>query len=65
MMARRRQDLDWKLLGHAIQHTKMFEALLMKRFPAKNNIGFDKVAFNLNLEIRRIFDDSIIEVNVE
>ncbi|PAV59529.1 hypothetical protein WR25_16331 [Diploscapter pachys] len=50
MMARRRQDLDWKLLGHAIQHTKMFEALLMKRFPAKNNIGFDKA-------IWIVFDD--------
>ncbi|CAJ0942568.1 unnamed protein product, partial [Mesorhabditis belari] len=42
MMTRRRQDLDWKLLGHAIQHTKMFESLLVKRFPAKGQYNFDK-----------------------
>ncbi|KHJ99153.1 Vps53-like protein [Oesophagostomum dentatum] len=35
MMTRRRPNLDFRLLGHAIQHTRMFEALLNKRFPPK------------------------------
>ncbi|GMT18985.1 hypothetical protein PFISCL1PPCAC_10282 [Pristionchus fissidentatus] len=47
MLNRRRPDLDWKLLGHAIQHTKMFEALLTKRFPAKGEYNFDKVIWKV------------------
>eukprot|EP00080_Pristionchus_pacificus_P005924 PDM65944.1 vps-53 [Pristionchus pacificus] len=47
MLNRRRPDLDWKLLGHAIQHTKMFEALLMKRFPTKKEYNFDKVIWKV------------------
>ncbi|KAK6011528.1 hypothetical protein OSTOST_23380 [Ostertagia ostertagi] len=43
MMTRRRPDLDFRLLGHAIQHTRMFEALLIKRFPSKPDFNFDKV----------------------
>uniref|UniRef100_A0A0K0DH01 Vacuolar protein sorting-associated protein 53 homolog n=1 Tax=Angiostrongylus cantonensis TaxID=6313 RepID=A0A0K0DH01_ANGCA len=42
MMTRRRPDLDFRLLGHAIQHTRMFEALLIKRFPQKADFNFDK-----------------------
>lgn len=44
MMARRRQDLEWKQLGHAIQHTKMFENVLLKRFPIKPDFSFEKVS---------------------
>ncbi|CAL2036867.1 unnamed protein product [Caenorhabditis brenneri] len=47
IMTRRRQDLDWKLLGHAIQHTKMFEALLTKRFPEKDGISFEKAIWSV------------------
>jgi hypothetical protein len=42
-MARRRAEVDWKLLSHAINHTQMFEQLLVKRFPAKEAYNFDKV----------------------
>ncbi|CAD6184986.1 unnamed protein product [Caenorhabditis auriculariae] len=43
MMTRRRQDLEWKLLGFAIQHTKMFETLLVKRFPNREGaVSFEK-----------------------
>uniref|UniRef100_A0A8R1DJP6 Vacuolar protein sorting-associated protein 53 homolog n=2 Tax=Caenorhabditis japonica TaxID=281687 RepID=A0A8R1DJP6_CAEJA len=47
MMTQRRMDLDWKLLGHAIQHTKMFEALLSKRFPEKDGISFEKAIWSV------------------
>ncbi|KJH40611.1 Vps53-like protein [Dictyocaulus viviparus] len=42
MMSRRRSDLDFRLLGHAIQHSKMFEALLVKRFPQRADFSFEK-----------------------
>ncbi|KHJ93997.1 Vps53-like protein [Oesophagostomum dentatum] len=47
MMTRRRPDLDFRLLGHAIQHTRMFEALLNKRFPPKADFNFDKAIWNV------------------
>ncbi|KAL3095313.1 hypothetical protein niasHS_007412 [Heterodera schachtii] len=43
MTERRKGELDWKLLSHAINHTQMFEQLLAKRFPSKNNYNFDRV----------------------
>lgn len=49
MMSRRRSELDFKSLAHAINHTIMFEGLLTKRFPAKDNFVFDKI-------IWRVFD---------
>ena len=48
-MSRRRNEIDWKLLAHAINHTIMFENLLCKRFPAKEEFSFEKL-------IWRIFD---------
>ncbi|KAK6056452.1 Vps53-like protein [Cooperia oncophora] len=47
MMTRRRPDLDFRLLGHAIQHTRMFEALLIKRFPSKPDFNFDKAIWSV------------------
>ncbi|KAK5982781.1 Vacuolar protein sorting-associated protein 53, partial [Trichostrongylus colubriformis] len=47
MMSRRRPDLDFRLLGHAIQHTRMFEALLVKRFPSKPDFNFDKAIWSV------------------
>ncbi|VDM53282.1 unnamed protein product [Angiostrongylus costaricensis] len=47
MMTRRRPDLDFRLLGHAIQHTRMFEALLIKRFPQKTDFNFDKAIWSV------------------
>ncbi|CAI4232374.1 unnamed protein product [Auanema sp. JU1783] len=47
MMTRRRQDLEWRLLGHAIQHTKMLEALLIKRFPTKGSYNFEKAIWSV------------------
>ncbi|CAB3401364.1 unnamed protein product [Caenorhabditis bovis] len=47
MMTRRRQDLDWKMLNHAIQHTKKFEKLLMKMFPEKDGYNFDKAIWSV------------------
>ncbi|CAJ0585063.1 unnamed protein product, partial [Mesorhabditis spiculigera] len=47
MLTRRRRDLDWKLLGNAIQHTKMFESLLVKRFPSKGDHNFDKAIWQV------------------
>ena len=59
LMTRRRLEIEWKLvrsrekraniflpyfqLAHAINHTIMFENLLCKRFPAKDEWNFDKV----------------------
>ena len=43
MMTRRKSEIDWKLLVHAINHTQMFEQLLTKRFPAKDEYDFEKV----------------------
>jgi hypothetical protein len=43
MMGRRKAEIDWKLLAHAINHTQMFEQLLTKRFPAKDEFNFDRV----------------------
>lgn len=48
-MTRRRPDLDFRLLGHAIQHTRMFESLLIKRFPSKPDFNFDKVSYTESL----------------
>ncbi|VDM25533.1 unnamed protein product, partial [Toxocara canis] len=50
MMRRRRAELDFKVLAHAINHTIMFENLLCKRFPAKEKFNFDKI-------IWRVFDN--------
>ncbi|KAJ1348805.1 Vacuolar protein sorting-associated protein 53 [Parelaphostrongylus tenuis] len=47
MMTRRRPDLDFRLLGHAIQHTRMFEALLIKRFPQKGDFNFEKAIWSV------------------
>ncbi|ETN79872.1 Vps53-like protein [Necator americanus] len=47
MLTRRRPDLDFRLLGHAIQHTRMFEALLTKRFPPKAEFNFDKAIWSV------------------
>uniref|UniRef100_A0AAF5DFJ2 T-complex protein 1 subunit epsilon n=2 Tax=Strongyloides stercoralis TaxID=6248 RepID=A0AAF5DFJ2_STRER len=52
LMQRRRMEIDWKLLMHSINHTKSFESLLCKRFPAKDNYNFDKI-------IWKVFDDFI------
>uniref|UniRef100_A0A158R4X4 Vacuolar protein sorting-associated protein 53 homolog n=1 Tax=Syphacia muris TaxID=451379 RepID=A0A158R4X4_9BILA len=49
MMSRRRNELNFKSLAHAINHTIMFEGLLTKRFPAKDNFVFEKI-------IWRVFD---------
>lgn len=46
-MTRRRAEIDWRLLAHAINHTVMFETLLCKRFPAKDNFNFEKIIWNL------------------
>uniref|UniRef100_A0A915PFA0 Vacuolar protein sorting-associated protein 53 homolog n=1 Tax=Setaria digitata TaxID=48799 RepID=A0A915PFA0_9BILA len=43
MMSRRWLELDYKVLAHAINHTIMFENLLCKRFPAKENYNFEKI----------------------
>uniref|UniRef100_A0A183CBA2 Ribosome biogenesis protein NOP53 n=1 Tax=Globodera pallida TaxID=36090 RepID=A0A183CBA2_GLOPA len=43
MTERRRVELDWKLVSHAINHTQMFEQLLIKRFPTKDIYNFEKV----------------------
>uniref|UniRef100_A0A914HZG1 Ribosome biogenesis protein NOP53 n=1 Tax=Globodera rostochiensis TaxID=31243 RepID=A0A914HZG1_GLORO len=43
MTERRRVELDWKLVSHAINHTQMFEQLLTKRFPTKDIYNFEKV----------------------
>uniref|UniRef100_A0A0M3JC23 Vps53_N domain-containing protein n=1 Tax=Anisakis simplex TaxID=6269 RepID=A0A0M3JC23_ANISI len=50
MMRRRRAELEFKVLAHAINHTIMFESLLCKRFPAKEGFNFDKI-------IWRVFDN--------
>ncbi|KAH7731207.1 Vps53-likeN-terminal family protein [Aphelenchoides avenae] len=47
MMSRRRNEIDWKLLAHAINHTIMFENLLCKRFPVKEEFNFEKVIWRL------------------
>lgn len=45
IMSKRRAELDFKTLAHAINHTIMFENLLCKRFPAKEGFVFEKVRF--------------------
>lgn len=44
-MSHRRSELDFKSLAYAINHTVMFEGMLTKRFPAKDNFVFDRVRF--------------------
>uniref|UniRef100_A0AC35ETN6 Vacuolar protein sorting-associated protein 53 homolog n=1 Tax=Panagrolaimus sp. PS1159 TaxID=55785 RepID=A0AC35ETN6_9BILA len=54
LMTRRRNELDWKLLAHAINHTIMFENLLCKRFPSKGEFNFEKIiwqVFNKYMDI--------------
>lgn len=43
MMFKRKIELEWKLLVHAINHTIMFENLLTKKFPKKDNYNFEKI----------------------
>uniref|UniRef100_A0A915DXZ3 Vacuolar protein sorting-associated protein 53 homolog n=1 Tax=Ditylenchus dipsaci TaxID=166011 RepID=A0A915DXZ3_9BILA len=47
LMIRRKAEIDWKLLAHAINHTIMFETLLCKRFPAKTNFNFEKILWTV------------------
>uniref|UniRef100_A0A915MLE9 Vacuolar protein sorting-associated protein 53 homolog n=1 Tax=Meloidogyne javanica TaxID=6303 RepID=A0A915MLE9_MELJA len=47
MMTRRKSEIDWKLLVHAINHTQMFEQLLTKRFPAKDEYDFEKIIWSV------------------
>lgn len=47
MMTRRKSEIDWKLLVHAINHTQMFEQLLTKRFPAKGEYDFEKIIWSV------------------
>lgn len=46
-MTRRKGEIDWKLLAHAINHTIMFETLLCKRFPVKEGFNFEKILWSL------------------
>ncbi|EPB80307.1 Vps53-like protein [Ancylostoma ceylanicum] len=64
MMTRRRPDLDFRLLGHAIQHTRMFEALLTKRFPPKADFNFDKDYQKITRTFQAIWSvfDSFLDV---
>jgi len=47
LMVKRRAEIDWKLLSHAINHTILFENLLSKRFPAKDGFSFDKIIWEV------------------
>ncbi|KAI1717145.1 vacuolar protein sorting-associated protein 53 like protein [Ditylenchus destructor] len=47
LMTRRKPEIDWKLLVHAINHTIMFETLLCKRFPAKEGFDFAKIIWTV------------------
>jgi hypothetical protein len=47
LMSRRRLEIEWKLLSHAINHTIMFENLLCKRFPTKDEWNFEKVIWTV------------------
>lgn len=47
LMARRKLEIEWKLLAHAINHTIMFENLLCKRFPPKDNWNFEKIIWKI------------------
>lgn len=58
LMARRKNELDWKLLAHAINHTIMFEALICKRFPAKNDFNFEKIIWRVFNKFMDIFVDA-------
>lgn len=66
-MTRRRAEVDWKLLAHAITHTSMFETLLCKRFPVRaavttttgivtNNMASGTEDINFDRIIWEIFD---------
>jgi len=55
LMTRRKVEIDWKLLAHAINHTVMFESLLCKRFPAKASFDFDKIIWSLFDKFMDIF----------
>jgi hypothetical protein len=46
LMTRRKLEIEWKLLAHAINQTIMFETMLCKRFPAKNEWNFEKVIWS-------------------
>lgn len=47
LMTKRRNELDWKLLAFAINHTIMFEGLICKRFPAKGEFNFEKMLWKV------------------
>lgn len=54
-MTKRRNELDWKLLAHAINHTIMFESLMCKRFPAKDEFNFEKIIWRVFNKFMDIF----------
>ncbi|KAI6188011.1 Vacuolar protein sorting-associated protein 53-like protein [Aphelenchoides besseyi] len=55
LMSKRRLEIEWKLLAHAINHTIMFENLLCKRFPAKDEWNFEKVIWSIFNNYMNIF----------
>uniref|UniRef100_A0A7E4W585 Vacuolar protein sorting-associated protein 53 homolog n=1 Tax=Panagrellus redivivus TaxID=6233 RepID=A0A7E4W585_PANRE len=58
LMTKRRTELDWKLLAHAINHTIMFETLLNKRFPAKGDWDFEKIIWRVFNKYMDVFVDA-------
>lgn len=57
-MTRRKSEIDWKLLSHAINHTVMFETLLYKRFPVKDDFNFEKIIWQIFDKHMNIFIES-------
>ncbi|KAE9551032.1 hypothetical protein FO519_005766 [Halicephalobus sp. NKZ332] len=55
LMTKRRNELDWKLLAHAINHTIMFESLMCKRFPPKDEFIFEKIIWRVFNKFMDIF----------
>lgn len=46
LMTKRKLEIEWKLLAHTINQTIMFENMLCKRFPAKNEWNFEKIIWS-------------------
>lgn len=55
---RRKAEIDWNLLSHAINHTVMFETLLNKRFPIKDEFNFEKIIWQIFDKHMDIFIES-------
>lgn len=58
LMTRRKLEIEWKLLAHAINQTIMFENMLCKRFPAKDEWNFEKVIWSTFNNFMEIFVDA-------